>query len=554
MKVKKSIIFFLGLVAVFFFLGRELNPLNPHLFSFHDNTQAGRIQEFALNLQNGIIPPRLAPNFSFQHGLPIFNFYAPFTYWFGSFFHLAGISSAISLKLILFFGLIGAFVSFFLFGSLIFGFWGGILGASVYASSLWMAVEIFVRGNVGEIWFLALLPLSLFFMKKNDDGKKGWIFLVTGIVLSWLFTVHNVLSLISVPFIFFFSLTLRHEKKAMASLAFGLLIASYFLLPAALENRLTYANEIASRTKYEDHFLCAWQLWRADKWSYGGDGPGCVNDDMSFQIGKTQLIVAGMGLLVFLYSLRKKRMFQILPWFIFGWTTLSALLTLSISQPIWDLLSPVMKLFQFPWRFLPFIVFGTGFFAAYISQATSHKKIQVPLVVLFSVLALYMSGKFFSRPWEYSTNEYNSMFLTNTYIQKKAAYEIPEYFPRSGDYDTWRTYNTSGIGFPLGPLKYIVNTPFHKVIQVNEKKITLPIHYFPFWTISINGTKIIPYYFDKLGRPVFSNLSPHSTIIVQYNETPIEKMGDIVTLATLGSLLFICFNKKTWKRTSITLQ
>ncbi len=540
-------------MAVFFFLGRELNPFDPHLFTFHDNTQAARIQEFALNLRSGIIPPRLAPNFSFQHGFPVFNFYAPFAYWVGALIHILGFSSALSLKILLFLGLLGSFVSFFLFSSLFFGFWGGLLGATIYSSSLWTAVEIFVRGNIGEIWFMVLFPLSLYFLKRNDSGKNGLFFILTSMSLSFLFTVHNVLSLISVVFVIFFSLLLNNRKKALLSIIIGLLLASYFLVPALLENKLTYANEIASKTKYSDHFLCPWQLWRADKWSYGGSGTGCLKDDMSFQIGKLQLILAGTGLGIFLYSLKKKGKNNI-PLFILGFTIVSALLTLELTKPVWDLFSPLMSMFQFPWRFLPFVVFGTAFFGSYSIRFSNNKKVQAFIVIVLSMGVLFVSGKFFSKPWKYTTDEYRSMFLTEKYIGQKAAYEIPEYFPRSGDYATWRLYDKSEVGFYTNALSYKINTPFYKEIVVDQNQITLPIHYFPFWEISINGTKIIPNHFDALGRPVLTGIPAHSTVLVKYNESPIEKAGNGMTILTFIALISLCLNKKIWKKMNTILR
>lgn len=551
--MKKILIFCFAFIAVFFFFGRELNPLDPHLFSFHDNTQAARLQEFALNLKNGIIPPRLAPNFSFQHGFPVFNFYAPFTYWVGWLFQVVGLTSALSLKTVLFLGLFVSFIGFFLFASLFFGFWGGLLGASIYSSSLWMAVEIFVRGNIGEIWFMALFPLSLYLLKKNDSNKNGFFFAITCICLSFLFTVHNVLSLVSVIFIVFFSLLLTHKKKALLSIVIGLLLASYFLVPALLENKLTYATEIASKTKYSDHFLCAWQLWKADRWSYGGSGTGCVNDDMSFQIGKVQLLLAVIGLGIFIHSLWKKGNNNI-PFFILGWTVFSAFLTLELSMPIWDLFSPVMSIFQFPWRFLPFVVFGTGFFASYIVHIFANKKMQILIVIVLSMGVLFISSKFFSKPWKYTTDEYRSMFLTEKYIGQKAAYEIPEYFPRTGDYKTWRMYDRSEIGFYTNTLSYKINTPFYKEITVDQEQITLPIHYFPFWEISINGKKTIPRYFDTLGRPIFSGLALPSIVEVRYNETPIEKTSNIITVITFITLITIITNKKIWKKMNAILR
>lgn len=552
MNVKKTIIFCLALCAVFIFLGRELNPFDPHLFSSHDNTQAARLQEFALNLKMGIIPPRLAPNFSFQHGLPVFNFYAPFAYWVGSFIHLTGISSALSLKILLFLGLFISFISFFLFGSLFFGFWGGLLGASVYTSSLWMAVEIFVRGNIGEIWFMALFPIALYFLKKSDTHKKGYLFFITCVVLSFLFTVHNVLSLVSVLFVTLFSLCLNHKKRALLTIAIGLLLASYFLIPAVLESRLTYASEIASKTKYSDHFLCIWQLWKADKWSYGGSGTTCLNDDMSFQIGKIQLIIASIGLGIFFSSV-KKGVEVTISFLILAWTLFSALLTLYISKPIWDVFSHLMAVFQFPWRFLPFVVFGTAFFSSYLSNITTHKNIQRIIITVAILATLFVSGKFFSKPWKYTTDEYKSMFLTEKYIGQKAAYEIPEYFPKSGSYSVWRSYDKSENGFDTKHLTYKINTPFYKEIKVDSEQTTLPIHYFPFWEIYINGVRIVPVYFDTLGRPVFSHLPSRSTITVRYNETPIEKIGDYTTFIIFGLLLFVSLNKKVWNKMNTIL-
>lgn len=329
-------------------------------------------------------------------------------------------------------------------------------------------------------------------------------------------------------------------------------MSSYFLVPALLESRLTYASEIAARTKYSDHFLCVWQLWKSDKWSYGGSGKGCLNDDMSFQIGKAQIILAGLGLSIFLASHRKKGKNGI-PFLILGWTLVCALLTIEQSKPLWDLLSPVMSIFQFPWRFLPFVVFGTAYFAAYIVFIFHDVKIRTIVVVLLSLGILSISGKYFSKPWKYSFDEYSSMFLTQKYIGQKAAYEIPEYFPRTGDYKTWRLYDKSETGFYTNKFKYKINTPFHKIFIVDENEITLPIHYFPFWEIKINNIRILPMYFDKLGRPQFSGLPPHSTISVRYNETPIEKVGNVLSLTAFAALVFFSLNKKIWKKMSSIL-
>jgi len=418
-----------------------------------------------------------------------------------------------------------------------------------------MAVEIFVRGNMGEIWFLTLLPLGLYFLKRSDAEDKSWLFFTSTVVLSFVFSVHNVLSLVSVFFVGLFLFGLTHKKKALASYVSGLLLASYFLLPAVLESGLTYANEIATKTKFTDHFLCVWQLWKANKWSYGGSGIGCLNDDMSFQIGKLHILLAlvGVGIFMSLFIKVKKRKSEYIPLFILVWTIFCTFLTLSISQPFWDVFSPIMASFQYPWRFLSFVLFGCAYFASYIPRVLKNKKIAVILSVALSLILLYSSTKFFSKPWKYSSDEYTSMLLTQKYIQQRAAYEIPEYFPRSGNYPMWRTYDTSEKGFSTISLLHKVNTPFYKEFITTAPISILPIHYFPFWDIRIDNIQVIPEKFDSLGRPILSGYLAHSTISVRYNETPIEKIGNGITLVIFIVLVLFCSSKKIWKKMNTIL-
>jgi len=145
------------------------------------------------------------------------------------------------------------------------------------------------------------------------------------------------------------------------------------------------------------------------------------------------------------------------------------------------------------------------------------------------------------------------MFLTEKYIEQKAAYEIPEYFPRSGDYTTWRSFENSQKGF-TSSLIYKTNTPFYKEIETTGSALTLPIHYFPFWNIQVNDIQIVPASFDKLGRPLLTNLPAHSIVTIRYNETPIEKSGDVMTIIIFGMLLVACSNVKLWKKTNTILQ
>ncbi|MBI3366080.1 hypothetical protein HY041_00430, partial [Candidatus Roizmanbacteria bacterium] len=267
----KKTIFCIIFVFIVFFFGRNLNPFSNSMFTFHDETQPARIEQFVLDLKNLQIPPRFAPDFSFKLGYPVFNFYAPTSYWITSIFY---------------------FDFFFFF-----------TGEDLYISSLYYPLDIFVRGNLGEVWFLALFPLGLFFLVKNAKKPSRFIFFATVIGLFLLFTAHNLLSTMAIMICLFFILLLPHKKINSCAFIFSLLLAGYFFLPLLLENHLTYAKEIATATKYWQHFVCPQQLWQSP-WGFGGSTAGCT-DGMSFKIGKMQLVLGGLGMLLFFLNLKK---------------------------------------------------------------------------------------------------------------------------------------------------------------------------------------------------------------------------------------------------------
>lgn len=546
--MKKIFIICLGLVALISFLGRELNPLDLHFFKVHDNTQVARLSEFAFNLKNGVMPPRIAPHFSFNHGFPVFNYYAPFSYWIGGIMSLM-VSPAIALKALLLLGLCVSFVSMFLFISSLFPLWTAFLSATIYSSSLWMAVEIFVRGNVGEVWFMALFPLALFFLTTPHTKTSVWYFIGGTITLAATLTVHNVLSLVSLLVFIILTLIIPKNRIAIMMLLIALLLSASFLVPALVENRLTYASSVASKTNYADHFLCPWQLWKAQNWSYGGSGVGCMNDDMSFQLGKPQSILGllGLGLFLYGYFAKKKKIHPELSFFILIIGIGSAFLTVSYSKPLWDLLAPIMKVFQFPWRFIPFILFAISYFAAYVFMYIKSAKIQIALVLVTSTALFFLSGKFFSQPWKYSLGEYTSQFLTEKYIEGKAAYEIPEYFPRTGSYEVWRTYEKQNKKFYTNPLITLQDKPFYKEYKAVLETNTLPLHYFPVWHISVSGKEVEPRQFDSLGRPRID--APIGSIItVSYRQTSVEMFATNLSLIGMVGLAILATNKKLWQK------
>src|SRR5206468_3841834 len=128
------------------------------------------------NLTHGQIPPRISPHMSFKMGYPVFTFYAPFAYWVSSALNLSGFDVADSLKLSFLIAIILGALGMYYFLRSFFGMVASIFGAALYACSPYVAVEIFVRGNLGEVWFLGLLPWTLYFYFHNSFRPSRTIF------------------------------------------------------------------------------------------------------------------------------------------------------------------------------------------------------------------------------------------------------------------------------------------------------------------------------------------------------------------------------------------
>ena len=310
---------------------------------------------------------------NFGIGYPVFNFYAPTAYWIASFLHLLNFSIINALKISFLGALILAFYGSFKFFNLFFDFWPALAGGFLYILSLYFPLDIFVRGNLAEIWFLALLPLSIFFIikmsrKKTIDKK---IFLTNTVILSILLTSHNIFSsaffIWIIPFIIFFS---KNRLINLISLLTALGLGAYFWLPVILETKYTFAKEVATLTFYQNHFLCPNQLWQSS-WGFGGSAAGCLNDGMSFKIGKIQLILFILGMLFFVYHLLigKKNKSSSFPLYFLVSTCFFLFLTVYQSAFFWKLFEDYLNIIQFPWRFIGLSILGIAFFSSYCLQA-----------------------------------------------------------------------------------------------------------------------------------------------------------------------------------------
>ena len=171
-------------------------------------------------------------------------------------------------------------------------------------------------------------------------------------------------------------------------------------------------------------------------------------------------------------------------------------------------------------------------------------------IVSFSFLIfalLFMNSKFFVAN-SISLSTFSKRYASNKYIEESAAYKVSEYLPISANYSLWKSIektDTKKYGFET-----IIDNPFHRSISTNSvEKILLNIHSAPYWKISVDDTEYYPDSFDLLGRPVI-NLQPNidHTIDILYRQTPIQQIGNIMTILTGIILVLYSYQDLLWKK------
>jgi hypothetical protein len=530
---------------------------SDEMFSFHDQTQAARISDFTFAVQNGQIPPRMAHHFSEEMGYPIFNFYAPTAYWIASDLHLLGLSIPDAIKASFVLAVLVLGISTFLLLRNYFSEGAAFVGAFLLASSPFIALEIFVRGNLAELWFLALFPLVLHLIRSLSITKGKVVFVCLTLGFSMFLTAHNALSIVGAGLVILFTYSHENRKLIYSALLLGLIMASYFLVPAFGELGLTHARGIATSTHYWEHFVCLRQLW-GSQWGFGGSVPGCV-DGMSFMIGKVMILAGLGGGLYWLTRVSKEKLASQKVTIFFAALGLTGVfLSLSYSSFVWIILEAFLELFQFPWRFLGLALFGFAYFSAYVIDALPSKNAKLIFGVLCVLISLFMNMKYFTPNQQkiWSEKDFEKAFLSHEYLSTEVAARVPEYFPKTVDYTTVLTEDKPVMDAIISPLDggsvdETEHTIFSYDVRTTSKSFYVNKHYMPQWIITIDKKPYVPTEFDSFGRPkiVINNTQAISHITLSYIDTPLEKIANMLSFSSI-IVLAMCVHPKLWKKLS----
>ena len=441
-----------------------------------------RLYEFDKCIKVFQIPCRWSPDAGLGYGEPLFNFYGQFVYAIGESLHLTGISFVSSIKILFIFSLVGSGVAMFLLSRKLWGNnYGALLSSALYLYAPYRAVDVWVRGALPESFAFILFPLIIL----NIEKKNLFYFSVLTFIL---IITHNLSFVMFLPLLIFW--IFKKWWRGFWGFVISGLLSAFYILPVLFESK--FVNLASTTLGYFDfraHFITLKQIFLDMSWGYGGSTWGPV-DNLNLSVGIIQWVVPVIILLLLFFQRKIGKNMQFLVLFILGLIYL--LLTHNKTAFVWEII-PFMKYIQFPWRFLGLAVFCFSLAAGVLFNIIKNKLFSVIVFALSMCYVLNIAYWFSPDIWYNVSDDY---FLTGAEWDRQRTASIGDFWPQFG----------------------------HEIPdKPSDGKY---INYFPGW--------------ESL-QPMQNGLI--STEGSTFKDTPIRKLGNIISLLSLGFII--------WKRKHI---
>jgi len=552
----------LGLFAAFPFLTR---PGLPH--QTDAELHIYRAAELGHALRAGVRYPRWASNLYYGYGYPIFNYYAPLTYYLANLFDLLpGLGIVGGVKAVFLLGLVVAALGAYLLGRELFGPSAGVLAAASFTFAPYVVfVDPHARGDLAEHFAICLLPLSFYFFHRLMSGTGGrWALLGSVLTLAATVFGHNLLGLVAAGLLLAYWIWMiafggGRPQVGWGLLVFGLAAAliAFFWFPALLERdaiklRVTGPGHF----DFREHFLSLTELLAPSRiLDMGATAPR-----HRYNLGLAQWLLAlpawGRLLLQRKGSVDQKGSPIHLLYFMLSGLVL-IFLTLPASKAIWEHV-PGMPYLQFPWRLLGPINLMLAVCAASGVDLLPDEPWRYPALALaFAAILLLALPVLYPPTWAPNfggTDPYDiiqwekhSLALgttsTGDFLPKKAA-QVPmrpaktllESYAQPSPVD-----KVNRASLPKGArVEVVAHDPLHDQFHVSmpyRSVLRLFTFYFPGWRAYVDGNEVE----IELGRPEgFITLwvpEGEHEVLVRFEDTPPRTAGWIISVG--GAIVLI---------------
>ncbi|HRN70184.1 MAG TPA: 6-pyruvoyl-tetrahydropterin synthase-related protein, partial [Candidatus Woesebacteria bacterium] len=499
---------------------------------------------------------------------PIFNFYAPLPYYVSAGLGLLGLDALWATKAAFIFATLLAGISMYVLVKEFFGKLPALTAAVVYVYFPYHAINIYIRGNLNEVFAYAFFPLiflgfyKLYYFRKGQIMQAAKWVGIMGMSIAWLVTSHN-LSAYMVALIFtlltLLGVVFAQERVKFITLIgiaglLGIGLSAFYWIPVLFEMKYSdVLSQVGGGADFRDHFVCISQYWNSP-WGFGGSGPGCI-DGMSFKLGKTNILFSALSIVLFIFLLSTKKIKEhtFLFFSILGVLVFSIFISTEYSAFLWEMI-PRIDFLQFPWRFINFVatamsiligilIVGVDRIGGKIASGT----IAVGIIVVTLILnaKLFVPQSFYDRTSEYYTDQNFIRWETSKISDE---YMPPNFLVPQSESEVPREKIVISSGRAEIKNTLIKTGKIRAIIEAEtQSTVLLAIAPFPAWEILRNGADVE---YRNTNRGIQIQISEgESEIQATFVQTPVERLGNGITVITFISMIgFYSWSRKYGKK------
>jgi hypothetical protein len=530
-----------------------------------------RAAELGHTLRAGAFYPRWAPDLYYGYGYPIFNYYAPLTYYLANAFDLLpGVDIVTGVKAVFILGLVVASAGAYLLGREFSGPTAGVLAAALFTFAPYVIfIDPHARGDLAEHFAVCLLPLGFYAFHRLMSGAGGRGALLGSVLtLAAIVFSHNLMGLVASILLFGYWIWLvllgvGRPRAGWGALVFILAAATiaFFWLPFLFERsaiKLDVIDQEGGHFDFRNHFLTLGELLAPSRiLDLGATAPR-----FRYNLGIVQWLLALPALIALVYfGIRKASRlsspafshFRALAYFALVACGL-VLLMLPISTTAWEYI-PGMRYLQFPWRLLGpanlmLAVCAAGSLLLLPSGRWGHLVTAACLlaVLLFSLPVLYppMWSPDFGgvAPQDIIAWEEESFALgttsTGDFLPVKAA--LGAIYPAQSLVDSYtQTGPVDRVNRAALPerarVEIVEQRALYEHFFVSAPKqfvFRLYLFYFPGWRVYVDGEEVEINVAKPEGFITFFVPKDEHDVVVRFEDTPPRIIGWIIS--ALGSV------------------
>jgi len=504
----------------FFFLGTPSgHDVEFHLYSW---------LEVLSQWKHGIVYPRWAALAHFAYGEPRFIFYPPASWTLGAVLS-AVFPWTLAASIYIWMALVAAGVSMFLLARRWLDRRDAMFAAVLYAVNPYHLVIVYWRSAFAELLAACLLPLLLLLLLRADEkGRRVTVFLALLLAASWLVNapaavmIHYSLALLLVVIAW-----QRRSPRVLVvgtvAIVLGAGLAAFYLLPALYEQRwVNITDAVSAGYRPRDSFLFARTT----------DAEHDTFNHLVSWVATTEIMLT----IAAAWAARRWRERNRELWYsLVAWAALCAVLMLSITSPLWNIL-PKLRFMQFPWRWL--LCLGIPFT---LLTALGVRRWTSRLAVYLAMLCvLAFVWQHFQPPWWDYAPDLREM---QDNMATGAGYEgTEEYTPVGADPSavdqTARRVTVDGPAYAA--IRVSEWTAEHKLFTAEMSapdNLALHLFNYPAWRVEVNGRIVRPDTREGTGQMLVPVEAKTNRVQITFVRTWDRTAGAWISLAAIVIVL-----------------